>query len=214
MAEANTGANKYSGNSNRAKEAVPTPEKKVEKVIEGVAVQRKKSWGRKIAESFTGGDGGSITSYVLFEVVIPRVKDLIFDVGESTLRRSLFGDSSKGHATRSVGARGYTPYNTVSSNGAPRGATPQRPVATSSDEFGEIIVPDRGAAAEVMDKMANLIELYGMASVSDLKAAVGITGNFVDEKWGWVGMGGTATRRVGGANPGYLLIFPRPEELV
>lgn len=212
MTDANPGAAKYSGNSNRDKETEQVPEKKVEQVTSGAAVVRKKPLGRRIAENFTGADGKDVGHYVLFEVILPRCKDLIFDVGESALRRALFGDSAKGYTSRAT-SKGYTPYNTIQSSAIPKQQQFSKPAVTPSDEFGEILVETRGEAQEVMDKMGNLIDTYGMACVSDLKAAVGLTGSMTDEKFGWMAMGGTDIRRVGGQQPGYLLIFPRPQEL-
>lgn len=216
MTDANSGPSKYAGNSNRDKQEPSEPEKIVEQVTQGSAVVRKKPLGRRIAENFTGADAQSVGQYVLFEVVLPRFKDLIFDVGESALRRTLFGDSAKGYTSRSTGTTprgGYTPYGSISTSAVPKAQGPKPTAAPSSDEFGEIVVETRGEAEAVMDKIGNLIETYSMASVSDLKAAVGLTGNFTDEKFGWIGMGGTSIRRVGGSQPGYLLVFPRPEEL-
>jgi len=203
----------YASNSNQDKADGPEDEKVVEKVIEGGAVQRKKPLGRRIAENFKGEDGASVGQYVLMEVILPRVKDLIFDVGESALRRTLFGGTAQGYSSRSVSTRGYTPY----ANGG--GATPKaavQPKAVSnipSDVVSEFVVESRGDAQEVMDKVGNLIEAYGQASVADLKSALGITGNFIDEKFGWVNMGYTDIKRVGGQFPGYALIFPPPIEL-
>lgn len=211
MAESTSGARDYAGNSNRDKGPAEEAKPRVEKVTEGVAIQRKKPLGRRIAENFTGADAHSVGQYVLFEVVLPRIKDLVFDVGESALRRALFGDSVKGsYSSRSSSvAKPWTPYATVSTSGTKAAKQPAAP----SDEFGEIVVETRGEAQEVMDKLGNLIETYGQASVSDLKAAVGISGSFTDESWGWVGLGGADIRRVGGQNPGYALILPRPEQL-
>ena len=215
MADDTSGANKYVGNSNRDKIPQETPERKVEKVIEGGAVQRKKPLGRRIAENFTGADAQSVGQYVLFEVVLPQLKDLVFDVGSSALQRALFGD--RGGKTYSPGnRRGAMSYNTISTQKA-GGTSPynSKPVQQSlpSNDFGEIIVETRAAAEEARDKMSNLIETYSMASVADLKAVVGLTASFTDEKFGWTTMGGTDVRRVGGAQPGYLLIFPQPMEL-
>lgn len=214
MSDSVSGAQKYTGNSNRDKQNDEIPEKKVEKVIEGSAIQRKTPLSRRIAQSFTGADARSVGQYVMFEVVLPQLKDLIYDVGSSALQRSLFGDrGGKASYTSSSRRTGYTPYNAMSTSAVNKVQQAVKPISPSSEEFGEIIVESRGEAQEVMDKISNLVESYGMASVSDLKAAVGITGTFTDEKFGWIGMGGTDIRRVGGAQPGYLLIFPRPEEL-
>lgn len=213
MTEDTSGAAKYAGNSNRDKEGAIPETPKVEKIVTGEAIQRKKPLGRRIAENFTGADAQSVGQYVLIDVIIPRIKDLIFDIGESALRRSLFGDTVKGYSPRG-GVKGYTPYNTISSSAIPKNVPGGgKPVISASDEFGEIIVETRGEAQAVQDKISNLIELYGMACVSDLKVAVGITPSLTDEKWGWMTMGGSDIRRVGGPNPGYVLIFPRPQEL-
>lgn len=214
MTDAASGANKYSSNSNRDKESEQVPEKKVEQVTAAAAVVRKKPLGRRIAENFQGADAHNVGHYVLFEVVLPRFKDLIFDVGESALRRALFGDSAKGYTSRSTSStKGWTPYNTIQSSAIPKQQVAKPTATPASDEFGEIVVETRGEADVVMEKMSNLIETYGMASVSDLKASVGLTGSFTDEKFGWMAMGGTDIRRVGGSQPGYLLIFPTPQEL-
>lgn len=212
MAEAASGPEKYAGNSNRDKAPDETPAKKVEKIVEGKVVQRKKSLGRRLAENFKGEDAGSVGTYVVEQVLVPRIKDLVFDIIESAVRRALFGDSAKGYTSRSGTGKGYTPYNTIASSAISKQA-PASQQQVRSDEFGEIVVETRGEAQEVMDKISNLIETYGMACVSDLKAAVGLTPSITDERFGWLGMGGTDIRRVGGASPGYLLVFPRPEEL-
>lgn len=214
MTNANSGANKYSGNSNRDKTPDEAPAKKVEQVTTGAAVQRKKPLGRRIQENFMGADAKSVGQYVVMEVILPQIKDLIYDVGSSALQRALFGAVGGKTYTSASRRGGYspTPYSTISS-GAVSKQQPTKSVTAASDEFDEIIVENRGEAQGVMDKIGNLIETYGMASVSDLKSAVGLTGTFTDEKFGWVTMGGTDIRRVGGNQPGYLLVFPRVQEL-
>lgn len=214
MAEEKSGADKYASNSQKDKQEPAEPEVRVEKVVEGVAVQRKKRLGRRFAEAFSIADGQSVGGYVLFSVIVPRLKDLIFDVGESALRQTLFGNSPTGYRSSSSGVKGYVPYNTISQGAVLKQAAGNKPAPTpASDEFGEIVVADRGEADQVMDKISNTIEKYGSASVSDLKAACGLTPTFTDEKFGWKTMGGTDVRRIGGPQPGYILIFPRPEEL-
>jgi len=164
MTDPTSGANKYSGNSNRDKVPDEEPQPKVEKVIQGGASMRKKPLGRRIAENFTGADAHSVGQYVLFDVILPQIKDLVFDVGTAALQRTLFGDrggaaprtwSGSGGAVR----KGYTPYNSMAS-----GATSKISQASSqvvpSNEFGEIVVETRGEAQNVMDKIGNLIETF------------------------------------------------------
>src|SRR5690606_6762829 len=79
-------------------------EKKVEKIVEGTVVQRKKSLGRKIADTFSGDDARSVGQYLLFEIFVPNMKDLIFDLIRGGAERSLYG-TDQGRRPKGSGAR-------------------------------------------------------------------------------------------------------------
>lgn len=81
----------------------------------------------------------------------------------------------------------------------------------AAHNFDEIILETRMEAEEVIERMAEYVERYDQASVSDLYQLVGVTGSFADEKWGWKDLRAASVTRV--RNGGYLLDLPRPIEL-
>lgn len=192
--------------------------KKVERVVAGNVVRRKKPLGKRFTETFVGGDAKGVLHYVVMDVLVPAAKDMAADAVSQGIERMLFGEARS--ASRRTGIRpgvvpGHVSYNRYapsSSRGSIR--EEQRPSisrrARSSHDFDEIILATRVEAEEVIDRLFDLISRYETASVADLYELVGITGNYTDEKWGWVDIRGAAVARV---RNGYLLDLPKPEPL-
>lgn len=82
--------------------------------------------------------------------------------------------------------------------------------ARSNHDFDEIVLETRVEAEEVIDGLFALISQYETATVADLYELLGESGNFQDEKWGWMDMRGAGVSRI---KNGYLLDLPRPEPL-
>lgn len=213
MAEENTEKRpspyNYPANSHKKKEAdAPKADKKIEKVISGNVVERKKPLGRKIAETFAGDDAKSVGSYILFDVIIPATKNLISDMVGQGIDRLLFGASGGSRGSRGSSSR-HTSYNKMynSSDRRDDGRRELSQRARSTHDFNEIVLETRGEAEDVLDNLTNLIEEYGVAAISDMYDLVGITGSFTDTKWGWSDLRSASIRRI---RDGYLLDFPRP----
>lgn len=210
----------YQGNSQKAKEGSKEPEQerpRAEAVTKGVV--RKKPLSKKIAETFTGDDAHSVGSYLLFDVVIPATKNLISDMVRQGIDRLLFGEvGGKRTAMYRPGSTNYTAYNKMSS-GATRSDL-DRPNAGGrisdrgrrTHDFTEVLIPDRGEAEFVLDRLTDLVDTFGAARVSDFYDLVEITGDYTDDKYGWVEeeIRSTQVRQVRG---GYILDFPRPMPL-
>lgn len=192
------------GNSHKAKEG---GKKNVQKIISGEVTQRKKSLGRRIAETFSGDDAHSVGHYVLFEVALPAIKQLLADAASQGVERLLFGERGGGRSS----GRSYTPYNRVSSGGTSRSSTPPAsPKSISRSGYEDILYETRAQAELVLDQLTALIEQYNVATVSDLYSLVGITGSFTDDKWGWASLAGARVRRV---QEGFLLDLPRAVDI-
>lgn len=214
MVDGATGANynNLPGNSNKDKQAAPKRQsakpEKLPKSISGEVVSRKKPMLRRIAATFTGDDSKTVGHYVLFEVVLPAVKQLISDAASQGIERLLFGDASRNSRTPS--RPGYNAYNRVSPTTAPnRGDTrgiSER--ARATHDFNEIVLESRGEAEKVRDDLIACVEQYDVATVSDLYDLVGITGSFQDDKWGWYA---PLEIRVTPVRHGYLLNLPKTQ---
>lgn len=195
-------------------------EKKVEKVVQGTVVKRKKSFGKKLRETFVADSGKSVMEYVMLDVLVPAAKDMIADAAQQGVERMVFGEARS--ATRRNGFRpgqpvtGQVNYTRFSRSPNPVGRASGRPdrevnrSSRASHDFGEILLSTRVEADTVLERMGDLIENYGMASVSDLYSLLGMTAEYTDHKWGWVEFRGMDHSRV---RDGYVLDLPRPVAL-
>lgn len=200
----------------------------LEQVTTGKVIVKKAGLGKKLRAAFTGEDGRSVATHVLWDVVIPAAKDLLYDAGQEALGRSL-GIDTRG------GRRGGGPinYNSIGSTLAskvnynrpafmtdPRdrqapqqqakAGPPGRNVTHGGVTIDDIILATRVEADEVIGRMYNLVERYGRVTIADLFDLVGVTGQYTDENFGWVDLTGARPHRDG---QGYRLNLPRPIQI-
>lgn len=194
MAEVKITESLYPSNSVKKKE------KHVEKVIEGDVKTRKQPLRTKLAHTFIADDVDDVKSYIFMEVLIPAVKNTISEMVTKAIDLIFWGDSG---SKKSKGT--YVSYNSYSSGKS------HKPASKKSTDFRDIIYDTRAEAEEVLGNMTDLIVDYGAVSVADLYDLVGITGNFTDNKYGWVDLAGAKVHMVRGG--GYSISFPRAEQL-
>lgn len=199
-----------------AEKAAPA-EKKIEKVVVGTVIQRKKPLGRRFKDLMIGGDSHSVGRYILMDILVPAVKDTIADIVSQGIERMMFGEaksSSRRTGQRPSGnsSQTYVNYSRFSSQGGRRDE-PRRPMtqkARAAFDFEEIIPQTRSEAEAVISQMFDIINQYESVTVADLYSLVGITPAFTDHKWGWTDIRGAGVQRV---SNGYLIDLPRPEPL-
>jgi hypothetical protein len=194
----------YKPNSNRykAEQKEKANEKKVEKVVTGTVVTRKKSGLSKLTDEFISEDAKNIKSYVIGEVLIPSAKKAISDIVTNVIDMILYG-GSKGGSRRSVADRvSYRNYYDRDS----RASQPVRSSGYGGYSHDDIILSSRGEAEDVLMRMDELIDTYKVVSVADLKDLVGITGPYTDNKYGWTNIRNAEIVRV---REGYMIKMPR-----
>jgi hypothetical protein len=208
----------YPSNSNKATKAPVEEKQKIESVVsEGGVTRRKTPLGKRLAETFIGGDAKTVGGYVFFEVLVPAARDMIADAFTQGVERMIYGEvRSTGRRTgaRPSGTNGYVSYNRIAqANNRPRGGLdefrrrePDRR-ARATHDFDDIIIATRVEAQEVIQRLYDILEQYEQASVSDLYELLGITPSYTDEKWGWNDLAGTDMVKV---RDGYLLDLPKP----
>lgn len=184
---------------------------KVKKVIKGQVVTKKKSVGRKFADTFLGEDVVDVKSYILQDVLIPAIKDTISDVVTGGVEMLLFGERRTRAGHGSYNGNNRTVYSSCYGNNGQKQSKP----AQSGRRYGaasvnDIILESRGEAEEVLGNMIDAIKDYGSVSIADLYDMVGAPSVFTDNSWGWFDLGNASVRRV---REGYLLVLPRVESL-
>lgn len=211
----------YPGNSRQTPKAKPEGKgepPKQQQVTTGKVIVKKPGLGKRFASAFTGDDGKSVMSHVLWDVLVPAAKDMVADAGREAIDRALYGES-RGRSSR-------TNYNSVGSSLASRvnynrpgfmqdprerQEPSSRTVTTRGNvSINDIILASRVEADEVISRMQSLTIQYGRATVADLFDLVGVTGQYTDEKFGWLSMDGARPHRT---RDGYLLDLPNPVQL-
>lgn len=200
----------YPANSHVAKgELVNGNPKKVEKVIKGNVVQKKKTFGQKMARTFLEDDTKSVWGYLLYDVLIPAAKATISDMVSGGVEMLLFG-TAKGRPARNRNEnKSYVSYSSYYTNPAPKTSLRDNRNRARMN-FDDIILETRWEAEEVLSHMIDLIENYGVASVADLYELVGITGSFTDNKYGWTNLSSATVSRV---RDGYLINLPNAQPI-
>lgn len=195
----------YKPNSHRFKEEQkdsPSEErKKVEKVVKGTVKTKKKSEISKLADVFISEDIKNVRSYILMDVLVPAVKDAIEDIVTKGIRMILRG----GTDTRYKSGADRISYVKYSDKRDDRGSIDSSRTRTGYN-YDDIILESRGEAEEVLTRMDELIETYGMVSVADLYDLVGKTCNYTDNKYGWTNVRNAEPVRV---RDGYMLKLPK-----
>lgn len=214
MAEDKKPKTDYTSNSAKSKAEGPSePSNRPEiKQIASASV-RKKTLGHKFKETFVGGSAESVGQYVLFDVIVPRVKDLLFDIIVGGSERSLWGTGTTRSSRGRHGSQltGKTDYQGISSG---RSAGPEREMSArgrATHNFEEILIPSRGEADQVLDMLLELVDKYDSATVADLYSATGVSTDHTDIKFGWTDL--SEARIVPARGGGYLLELPPTEAL-
>jgi len=178
---------------------------KLEKIVTGTVKSKKKNG---FLSSFLTGDMLDIKDYVIQDVLIPAVKNTIEDIitnGISMLLNN--GETRRGSNRRSSTSSriSYRSYYEREESERDRGR--RRETGYSYDD---VILESRAEAEEVIARLDELIDVYGMASVADLYDLVGISGQYTDNKYGWTDVRSASHVRV---RDGYLLKMPRAKPL-
>lgn len=199
----------YKSNSYRSKETqkndnVKPEDRKIEKVVTGVVKTKKKSKISQAMDNFISEDAKNVKSYVFGEVLIPAIKKAISDIVTDGIDIILYGEA-RGKNRRSTADRvSYRSY--YDDRGGRNRMNERQAIMAGSYSYDDIILSTRGEAEDVLSRMDELIETYGLVRVADLYDLVGITGNYTDNKYGWMNIRNAEIIRV---RDGYMIKMPR-----
>lgn len=188
---------------------------KIERVTSAPAKQRKRGLGKQFKDTFIAGSARGMTEYVVLEVIIPSIKDMIVDGIEGGLQNLIYGDSRRRRSgppsTPSVYSSNPPQVNYGSFSRAPQTARTLSRQSRARHDFGEIELQSKMEAEDVIDRMYDVLARYGSVPVSTLYALTGIQASHTDEKWGWTSLSGAKAARQ--RNGSFLLDLPDPEPL-
>lgn len=208
----------YKSNSHKSKEKKTDYEVDTEKRVEAPVVtgdvkRKKRSDIHKFTDIFVSEDVNNVKNYIANDIIIPAAKNIISDVVTNSIDMLLYGES---------GRRGRSSSSRISYNASYRNYYDRRDDRVRDRDYGysspktgynydEIILRSRGEAEEVLDRMTDILEEYGMVRVADLYELVGTTGSYTDNAYGWKDMRDARAERLRGGD--YLIKMPRPQRL-
>ena len=187
----------YKPNSHKSKETQEAiAEKKVEKVVTGAVKVKKKNGFEKLAGTFVPDDVDNVKSYIMQDIIVPAIKDVILDAVRAFL---------------GVNGRRLSPLRPAASYKDYYGRKDDRPTANtprnrSGYDYEDYVITNRGEAEDVLSRMDEMISVYGMVSVADLYDLIGVTGNYTDNKYGWTDIRSASVVRV---RDGYIVKMPK-----
>ena len=207
----------YPSNSKKvlgAKEPKAQKEKKIERVTQSEVVQKPKGMGRRLKDLFVGADFKGVTEYVVGDVLLPALKNMIVDAGSRGLERIFF----RGQAPRRytpIGGTRVTYNSPVQRSYDPRGTSSvmlpgQPPRNQGRRDSNEIMFATRSDADAAIESFSVILDKYEAVSVSDLHDMVGLPASHTDQKWGWTSAAGVSIRQT---RDGYVLDLPPAEPL-
>lgn len=202
--------NDFQPNSHKYKQEkalADIPEKKLEKVIDGTAKTRKKSLTKRFIETFFTESATDVKSYLIFDVLIPAVKDTVVDLITKGVEMLFFGESSRSSKKKSSGT--YVSY------GASYRQDKTERLPPSSREprktIDDIVFETRGDAEKVLDTLSEALSVYGSVSVADFYDLADISAEWTDNNFGWTDLRGARVLRTRGG--GYTIDMPKPTNI-
>lgn len=196
------------------KAASEAKEKKKEKlgpvVSKDKVVSTKKPLSKKFADTFIKQDVDDVKNYLLMDVVIPGIKNLLLDglsmifFGEVQRRRGgNFYERDRNRTSYSSYYRG----SSVSRSSRDRG---RRYEEDDKINYRNIVLRERRDAEDVIEQLRRRIQDQGSASVADLFDLIDVAGKYTDNNWGWTSDRQIGIRRV---SDGYLIDVDEAEYL-
>lgn len=186
------------------KNTATTERKKIDKVVNGKVVTKKKSGLKKFTSEFLSDDADNLKDYIFLGVLIPAIKEAISDIVKNGIDMVLYPNGE--NRTNKRRPSEFVSYDKRFSNNQ-RNENYRKTRTSIGYNLDDIILETRGEAEEVLCHMDELIDLYGMVSVADLYDLVGITGNYTDNKYGWTNIRNAEPVRV--RNGCYTLRLPK-----
>lgn len=184
---------------------------KLDKVVtENVTVKRR-GFFKRFKKSMVSEDAENVGGYVIQDIIIPTVKDLIFDAARGALEMILWGNTSGGQ-----GRKGNVPYNSLNEkstyqyNGRTNASSREEKRSRRNYNYfdiSEMVFDRRSDAEDVLYQLRMVLEEYPSVSVANFYDVLDMSAPYTAENYGWTDLKNADVRKCKG---GYYLDVPDP----
>lgn len=190
----------------------------VEPVVSRPGTLKKESGLSKIFKSLVATDAKNVKDYLIFDVLIPSIKNAIGDLIVTATNMTLWGKSGKRYGGGYGGYFGNSfdygkmyKGNGFNASGILGKTQRQEEPMSEALDFNEIIFADRYDAEKVYTKMCERIAEYGLVTVSNFFRFSGLDPQeVVAENWGWYDL---PTRTIEPYKGAWILRLPQAVKL-
>lgn len=188
--------------------------KELKPIVSGKVAKKKVPARKRFRESLGLEETRTVGDYLVWDVLIPAMKDMVADTVKKGIDVFLFG----GYSGRSYSDRerrkphvSYEGYYARSSRERDRERLERsryRYNPRATEDFTEFVFEDKRDADMVLNELCEQIEVFGWAKVSDFYDLVGENErNFTMQGFGWDALGDARVERT---RDGWIIDLPRP----
>lgn len=157
-----------------------------EKVLEAIdqGAKRRRS---KLSSSLIAQDVHEVGSNVMADVFIPAVKDIIFNVIQTSVELLLFGESRGSYRSSRSRNNERTGYSRMYRREADEYERPLRRRSASLMTEDVVIdrISSRAKAEDIKDKILGIQDEYDMVQLAEVYQLCGVDWDYTDRNWGW-----------------------------
>ena len=184
---------------------------KLDKVVTVNVTVKKRGFFKRFKKSMVSEDAENVGGYVIQDIIIPTVKDLIFDAARGALEMILWGNTSGRR-----GRKGNVPYNSLNEkstyqyNGRTNALSREEKRSRRNYNYfdiSEMVFDRRSDAEDVLYQLRMVLEEYPSVSVANFYDVLDMSAPYTAENYGWTDLKDADVRKCKG---GYYLDVPDP----
>lgn len=178
-------------------------------VVQGKAVSKDKSLFKKITDTFSMGNIHEARDYVVRDVLVPGLLDILYDGITRGVGRIIYGEKGAVVRSKNKSSVDYSGIRRLS-DGEVLNRRKESPVVGIYD-YNEIELATKADADRLLDSMCEYLDIHDIISVADMYSMANYkSDNYTDNYWGWDSLAGSHVTR---SSDGWTLVLPRVKNL-
>lgn len=183
---------------------------KEHKVV-ATGVVKEKTFKQKVRDAFISDEVHDIKTYVVFDVIIPAVKETVRNLFVNSIDMALFGKVRSTTKTEQRGGSTYIAYDRLYQSRGGNDVQPRQQKGGAPlrvTELDRVVFKDKADAIDVLSYMMDNIEEFHVASVADFVTAADLPVSPIHHKFGWYDLSGASVEELSDGS-GYYIRLPR-----
>lgn len=200
--------------SHKYNEEVSKKEETEKKKTVATPIEGKPSVSSRFKETFFGDSFENVKEYVIWDIMMPALKDFLYNLPQAVLGALFYGENSPSSYRPVSRMSNNTNYSRYSDE---RASTRRRETVSSKTsrryDFDRYEFSTRVEAQDVLYEMIGEIEEHGQCSVADFYEMIGkdSQAEWIDQKWCWTDL---KRVRIVPRHGHYVIDLPEPDTYI